>query len=68
MRPDGHASRANDLDLRFDPPPDDGQIAAAAGGTLARMAKSVEELDQALTDAFRAVRGGERAAVVDVWL
>jgi acetolactate synthase-1/2/3 large subunit len=67
--PDGYTSRANSgLDLAFDPPPDYGQIAAAAGGAFARAVKSPEELEPALSDAFRALRDEHRAAVLDVWI
>jgi acetolactate synthase I/II/III large subunit len=68
VHPDGYASRANDLDLSFDPPPDYAGIAAAAGGAFACSVKSVGELEQSLADAFRAVREEKRAAVVDVWV
>ena len=37
--PDGFASRAKDLDLSFDPPPDYSGVAAAAGGAYARVVK-----------------------------
>jgi acetolactate synthase-1/2/3 large subunit len=67
--PVGYTSRANSgLDLAFDPPPDYGQIAAAAGGAFARAVKSPEELEPALSDAFRALRDEHRAAVLDVWI
>lgn len=68
VHPDGYASRANDLDLSFDPPPDYAQIAAAAGGAFARTVRATEELDAALEAAFEAIRHDGRAAVVDVWL
>jgi acetolactate synthase-1/2/3 large subunit len=68
VRPDGYASRANHLDLSFDPAPDYAGIAAAAGGAFARAVRSPEELDEALAAAFHAVRAEKRAAVLDVWL
>jgi acetolactate synthase-1/2/3 large subunit len=68
VHPDGYASRANDLDLSFDPPPDYAAIAAAAGGAHARQVKYVEEVEEAVAEAFDIVRNGERAAVLDVWL
>lgn len=68
VHPDGYASRANDLDLSFDPAPDYAGIAAAAGGAFAKSVKRVEELDTALEEAFRAVREEKRAAVLDVWI
>jgi acetolactate synthase-1/2/3 large subunit len=68
VHPAGYASRAEDLDLSFDPPPDYAGVAAAAGGAFARTVKSAEALDGALRDALRAVREERRAAVLDVWL
>jgi acetolactate synthase I/II/III large subunit len=68
VHPQGYASRANDIDVSFDPPPDYAGIAAAAGGAFARTVKSASELDDAIRDALRAVREEQRAAVLDVWL
>jgi acetolactate synthase-1/2/3 large subunit len=68
VHPNGYASRANSLDLSFDPPPDYAQIAAAAGGAFAETVKSSDELEAALTGAFRAIRDEKRAAVLDVWI
>lgn len=68
VHPDGYASRANDLDISFDPPPDYAHIAEAAGNALALSVRTQEELDQALPLAFRAIREEKRAAVLDVWL
>src|SRR5262249_60374166 len=34
VHPDGYASRADDIDVSFDPPPDYAGIAAAAGGAF----------------------------------
>jgi acetolactate synthase-1/2/3 large subunit len=68
VHPDGYASRANDLDISFDPPPDYAGIAAAAGGALALTVKSPAELEEALTAGFDAIRKESRAAVLDVWL
>jgi acetolactate synthase-1/2/3 large subunit len=68
VHPEGFASRADDLGISFDPPPDYGGIAAAAGDAFARMVKRPEELGPALEDALRAVREERRCAVVDVWL
>ena len=36
VHPDGYASRANEIGVSFDPPPDYAGIAAAAGGAFAR--------------------------------
>ncbi len=68
VHPHGHASRANDIGVAFDPPPDYAGIAAAAGGAFARTVKRPEELDAALDAAMHAVRVEKRAAVLDVWL
>ncbi len=68
VHPDGFASRANAIGVEFDPPPDYGAIAAAAGGAFAAKVTRVSELDGAITAALHAVRVEGRAAVLDVWL
>lgn len=68
LHPSGHASKAGDLGVGFDPPPDYGGIAAAAGGAFARVVARAGELDAALDAAFEAVRREQRCAVVDVVL
>lgn len=68
VHPDGYASRANELGTSFDPPPDYGAIAAAAGGTHARKVTRSDEVDEALAEAFGIVRKQKRTAVLDVWL
>jgi len=68
VHPDGYASRANDLDLSFDPPPDYSAIAAAAGGAHARKVERPEEVEEAVAAAFDVVRKEGRAAVLDVWV
>ncbi len=68
VHPDGYASRANDLDIAFDPPPDYSAIAAASGSAHARKVRKIEELESAVAEAFDVVRNGKRAAVLDVWL
>jgi acetolactate synthase I/II/III large subunit len=68
VHPDGYASRANDLDLSFDPPPDYSAIAAAAGGAFALKVERAEDLEAAVAEAFDQVRRQGRAAVLDVWL
>ncbi len=68
LHPEGHASRANDIGVTFDPPPDYAGIAAAAGGAFARTIKKVEDLDEGLEQAMTAVRKEKRCAVLDVWL
>jgi acetolactate synthase-1/2/3 large subunit len=68
VHPDGYASRANDLDLSFDPSPDYAGIAKAASGAHARKVERPEEVEEAVAEAFRVVREDKRAAVLDVWL
>lgn len=68
VHPDGYASRANEIGVSFDPPPDYAGIAAAAGGAFARTVKRADELEPALAAALGAVRRERRAAVLDVWL
>jgi acetolactate synthase I/II/III large subunit len=68
MHPDGYASRANSLDVSFDPPPDYGAIATAAGGTLALTLKEPADVDTVLTEAFHTVRVEKRSVVIDAWL
>jgi acetolactate synthase-1/2/3 large subunit len=68
VHPDGYASRAEDIGVGFDPPPDYAGIAAAAGGAFARCVRRPEELEPALEAAFAAVREERRCAVVDVLL
>jgi acetolactate synthase I/II/III large subunit len=68
VHPHGYASRDDDIDLSFDPPPDYAGIAAAAGGAFARIVKSAGALEEAIRDGLRAVREDARSAVLDVWL
>ena len=68
VHPDGYASRANTLDIAFDPPPNYAAIAAAAGGAHAAQVKTPEEVEGAIAEALRVVREEKRAAVLDVWL
>ncbi len=68
VHPDGFASRAEDLDLSFDPPPDYSGIAAAAGGAFARVIKRPEDVEAGLAEGLRAVLEDKRCAVLDVWL
>ncbi len=67
VHPDGFASRAADLDIRFEPPPDYSGIAAAAGGAHAEIVRKPAELGPALQRALKAIADG-RCAVVDAWL
>ncbi len=68
VHPDGYASKAADLHIAFDPPPDYSGIAAAAGGAYARMVKDPKEVDRAIAEAVYTVRHEKRSAVLDVWL
>jgi acetolactate synthase-1/2/3 large subunit len=68
VHPNGHAARANEIGVTFDPPPDYAGIAAAAGGALALPVHTREELDAALERGLKAVREVGRAAVLDVWM
>jgi acetolactate synthase-1/2/3 large subunit len=68
VHPTGYASRANDLGVEFDPPPDYAGIAAASGGAFARTVRRPDEMESAVAEAFRAVRVDRRSAVLDVWV
>jgi acetolactate synthase I/II/III large subunit len=68
IHPDGFASRAKDLDLSFDPPPDYSGVAAAAGGAYARVVKRPQEVEAAVAEGLRVVLEESRCAVLDVWL
>jgi acetolactate synthase-1/2/3 large subunit len=68
IHPHGYASRANDVDTSFDPPPDYSAIAAAAGGAFARIVKRAEDVEAAVAEGLRIVREEQRCAVIDVWL
>jgi acetolactate synthase-1/2/3 large subunit len=68
IHPDGYASRAANIDVSFDPPPDYAAIAVAAGGALGRTLRHAREVEPAIAEALRAVRDEQRCAVLDVWL
>jgi acetolactate synthase-1/2/3 large subunit len=68
VHPDGFASRAKDLDLSFDPPPDYSGIAAAAGGAYARVVKRPQDVEAAVAEGLRVVLEEQRCAVLDMWL
>jgi acetolactate synthase-1/2/3 large subunit len=68
VHPKGYASKAETLDLSFDPVPDYAGIAAAAGGAFARTVDRVNDVEPAVAEALRAVRREKRAAVLDVRL
>jgi acetolactate synthase-1/2/3 large subunit len=66
VHPDGYASRANAIGVEFDPAPDHGGIAAAAGGAWARKLERPEDVEAAIIEAMRVVREEKRCAVLDV--
>jgi len=68
VHPDGYASKAQDIDVAFDPPPDYSGIAAASGGAFAKIVKKVDEVEPAVAEALKVVREEKRCAVLDVWL
>jgi acetolactate synthase I/II/III large subunit len=68
VHPQGEASRAADIGVAFDPPPDYAGIAAAAGGAYARQVRHPDEVEAAVAEALRVVKQDRRAAVLDVWL
>jgi acetolactate synthase-1/2/3 large subunit len=68
VHPHGYASKAQDIDVAFDPPPDYSGIAAASGGAFARIVKKVDEVESAIAEALKVVREEKRCAVLDVWL
>ncbi len=68
VHPDGYASRAADIDVSFDPPPDYAAIAVAAGGAHGRTLRHPREVEDAIAEAVRIVRDEGRCAVLDAWL
>ncbi len=68
VHPTGFASRAEDLDVSFDPPPDYSAIAAAAGGAFARVIKRPEDVEAGVAEGLHVVQAEKRCAVLDVWL
>jgi acetolactate synthase-1/2/3 large subunit len=68
VHPQGHASRGVDIGTSFDPPPDYGGIAAAAGGAHAELVRRRDEVEPALERALRVVSQEKRCAVIDAWL
>jgi acetolactate synthase-1/2/3 large subunit len=68
VHPHGYASRANEIGVTFDPPPDYAGIAAAAGGAHAQIVHHAPELESAIAKAIEVVRTERRCAVLDVWL
>ncbi len=68
VHPSGYASRANALDVAFDPPPDYSAIAAASGGAYAQIVKQPQDVRASIAEALRVVRQERRCAVLDVWV
>jgi acetolactate synthase-1/2/3 large subunit len=68
VHPHGYVSRANELGVAFDNPPDYAGIAAAAGGAFACKVQRASDVDAALDAALRAVRHEKRCAVLDVMI
>jgi acetolactate synthase-1/2/3 large subunit len=68
VHPDGYASRANEIDVSFDPPPDYAAIAAAAGGAYAKTVCRPTDVEASIAQALKVVREEKRCAVLDVWL
>lgn len=68
LHPDGFASRAQSLDLSFDPPPDYAGIAAASGGAEAFRIDRSADVSAILKAALEIVQGQKRSAVIDVRL
>jgi len=65
VHPEGLASQGDDIGISFEPSPDYGGIAAAAGGAHAERITRMDEVVPALERAVRVVREEGRAAVVD---
>ena len=68
VHPKGVTSRTEDIGTSFEPPPDYGGIAAAAGGAHAEIVRRPDEVEPALERALRAVRDEKRCAVLDAWV
>ena len=68
VHPDGFTSRTTDIGTSFDPPPDYGSIAAAAGGAHAQKITRASEVEPALDKALKAIREEGRCAVIDAVL
>ncbi|MFO1469100.1 MAG: thiamine pyrophosphate-requiring protein [Steroidobacteraceae bacterium] len=66
VHPDGVAARTQDLDLSFEPAPDYGGIAEAAGGAKAIAVRSPAQVEPAIREGLRIVREQRRCVVLDV--
>jgi acetolactate synthase-1/2/3 large subunit len=65
VHPEGLASQGDDIGISFEPAPDYGGIAAAAGGAHAERITRTDEVVPAVERAVRAVREEGRCAVID---
>ena len=63
VHPDGYASRAEDLDVSFDPSPNYAAIAEAAGGAHARKVERPEEVEAAVAEVAAAASFSKISAV-----
>lgn len=68
MYPAGRASKLPQFDTSFEPAPDYGGIAAAAGGSWAIRVEDPREIDNAYKEALRIVREEKRSAVIELVL
>ena len=59
VHPDGYASRANEIDVSFDPPPDYAAIAAAAGGAFAKSIRRPDEVEAGIAEGLEGRARGE---------
>lgn len=66
VHPSGHASRAEDIDVSFDPAPDYVAIAAASGGAWGRRVTDAADVDRAIADALAVIREEQRCAVLEI--
>jgi acetolactate synthase-1/2/3 large subunit len=68
VHPAGYAAASDDLDIGFDPAPDYGGIAAAAGGAHTIRVDRVDGVEPAIIEALRVVREEGRCSVLDIWI
>jgi acetolactate synthase-1/2/3 large subunit len=68
IHPDGTASRAADIGVAFDPPPDYAEIAIAAGNAFGRILKDPAEVEDGIAEALEVLNRDRRSAVLDCWL
>jgi acetolactate synthase I/II/III large subunit len=68
LYPEGRASQLARLDTSFEPAPDYGGIAVAAGGSWTVRIDTPDDLDAAFAEALRVVREDRRSAIVELVL